>query len=31
VARALNEFSRMDSDAIRRQRHDKFLAIGRGL
>jgi acetyl-CoA carboxylase carboxyl transferase subunit alpha len=31
VARALNEFSRMDSDAIRRQRHEKFLAIGRGL
>jgi acetyl-CoA carboxylase carboxyl transferase subunit alpha len=31
VARAFNELSRMDGDAIRRQRQDKYLAIGRGL
>jgi acetyl-CoA carboxylase carboxyl transferase subunit alpha len=31
VARAFNEFSRMDADAIRRQRQDKYLAIGRSL
>jgi acetyl-CoA carboxylase carboxyl transferase subunit alpha len=31
VARAINELSRMDADAVRRQRHDKFLAIGRNL
>jgi acetyl-CoA carboxylase carboxyl transferase subunit alpha len=31
VARALNEFSRMDAEAVRRQRHEKYLAIGRGL
>jgi acetyl-CoA carboxylase carboxyl transferase subunit alpha len=31
VARALNEFARMDADAVRHQRHDKYLAIGRNL
>ncbi|HWE22075.1 MAG TPA: acetyl-CoA carboxylase carboxyltransferase subunit alpha [Hyphomicrobiaceae bacterium] len=31
VARAFNELSRMDGDAIKRQRQDKYLAIGRGL
>jgi acetyl-CoA carboxylase carboxyl transferase subunit alpha len=31
VARAFNEFARMDADAIRHQRHEKFLAIGRNL
>jgi acetyl-CoA carboxylase carboxyl transferase subunit alpha len=31
VAKALNEFSGMSADAIRRQRHEKFLEIGRDL
>jgi acetyl-CoA carboxylase carboxyl transferase subunit alpha len=31
VARALNEFARMDADAVRHQRQDKYLAIGRNL
>src|SRR5882757_5452399 len=31
VANALQEFRDLDRDAIRRQRRDKFLAIGRGL
>ena len=31
VARAFNELSRLDADAIKRQRQDKYLAIGRGL
>ena len=31
VAKAFDEFSGMGPDAIRRQRHDKYLAIGRGL
>ena len=31
VSKALGEFSGMSADAIRRQRHDKFLEIGRNL
>jgi acetyl-CoA carboxylase carboxyl transferase subunit alpha len=31
VAKALGEFSSLTPDAIRRQRHEKFLAIGRDL
>jgi len=31
VANALREFAGMSGEAIRRQRHDKFLAIGRNL
>jgi acetyl-CoA carboxylase carboxyl transferase subunit alpha len=31
IAKAIGEFSGMSPDAIRRQRHDKFLQIGRGL
>jgi acetyl-CoA carboxylase carboxyl transferase subunit alpha len=31
VAYALSEFRNLDRDAVRRQRRDKFLAIGRGL
>jgi acetyl-CoA carboxylase carboxyl transferase subunit alpha len=31
IARALNEFAAMPPEAIRRQRHDKYLAIGRSL
>lgn len=31
VAHALSEFRNLDRDAVRRQRRDKFLAIGRGL
>jgi acetyl-CoA carboxylase carboxyl transferase subunit alpha len=31
VARALSEFRDLDRDAVRRQRRDKFLAIGRSL
>jgi acetyl-CoA carboxylase carboxyl transferase subunit alpha len=31
LARALSEFSGMSGEAIRRQRHDKFLEIGRDL
>ena len=31
VARAFNELSRMDGDAVKHQRQDKYLAIGRGL
>jgi len=31
VAKALGEFSGLSPDAVRRQRHDKFLAIGRSL
>ena len=31
VARALNEFTAMTPEGIRRQRHDKYLAIGRSL
>ena len=31
IAKALAEFSGMGSEAIRRQRHEKFLAIGRNL
>jgi acetyl-CoA carboxylase carboxyl transferase subunit alpha len=31
VAKALGEFSGLAPDAVRRQRHDKFLAIGRSL
>jgi acetyl-CoA carboxylase carboxyl transferase subunit alpha len=31
VARAFNELSRMDPEAVRHQRQDKYLAIGRGL
>jgi acetyl-CoA carboxylase carboxyl transferase subunit alpha len=31
VARAFNELSRMEGDAVKRQRQDKYLAIGRGL
>lgn len=31
VAKALGEFSGLSPEAIRRQRHEKFLAIGRGL
>ena len=31
VARALNEFARMDADAVRHQRQEKYLAIGRSL
>jgi acetyl-CoA carboxylase carboxyl transferase subunit alpha len=29
IAKAINEFAGMSPDAIRRQRHEKFLAIGR--
>jgi acetyl-CoA carboxylase carboxyl transferase subunit alpha len=31
IAKAIGEFSGMNPDAIRRQRHEKFLQIGRGL
>jgi acetyl-CoA carboxylase carboxyl transferase subunit alpha len=31
VAKALGEFSGLAPEAIRRQRHDKFLAMGRNL
>ena len=31
VAKALGEFSGLSPEAIRRQRHEKFLAIGRDL
>jgi acetyl-CoA carboxylase carboxyl transferase subunit alpha len=31
MAKALGEFSGLAPEAIRRQRHDKFLAIGRNL
>ena len=31
LAKALSEFNGLDSDAIRRQRHDRFLGIGRNL
>jgi acetyl-CoA carboxylase carboxyl transferase subunit alpha len=31
VGKALGEYSGMNADAIRRQRHEKFLAIGRDL
>jgi hypothetical protein len=31
VARALADFAGMSPEAIRRQRHDKFLEIGRAL
>jgi len=31
VARALSEFAGLSPDAVRRQRHDKFLEIGRNL
>jgi acetyl-CoA carboxylase carboxyl transferase subunit alpha len=31
VAHALSEFHNLDRDAVRRQRRDKFLAIGRSL
>jgi len=31
IANALREFAGMSGEAIRRQRHDKFLAIGRNL
>src|SRR5262245_32759479 len=31
IAKSLGEFSGQSNDTVRRQRHDKFLAIGRGL
>ena len=31
MAKAFAEFSGLGPDAVRRQRHDKFLAIGRNL
>jgi acetyl-CoA carboxylase carboxyl transferase subunit alpha len=31
IAKAIGEFSGLSPDAIRRQRHEKFLQIGRSL